>query len=97
MMAADDGVSPAFRGWHGWQAKGILPQDVLELRLTLGVIKGRIVASSLELRGQPGAELLGMMSNPSLGGLTPTQASEWLHEWLDEAMDAAEDWADPFR
>jgi hypothetical protein len=89
-------VEPGFRGWKGWQAKGLLPQDVVELRLTLGVIRGKIAASQLELRQPETGELLGMMSNPSLGGLTPTQASEWLHEWLDEAMDAAEDWGQPF-
>jgi hypothetical protein len=96
-MAGSSSPFTTFRGWTGWEAHGLLPNDVVELRLTLGVVSGRIVASQLELRGQPGNELLGMMSNPSLGGLTPSQASEWLHEWLDEAMERAEDWNDPFR
>jgi len=89
-------VTPRFRGWQGWQANPLIPNDATELVVRLALVRNRIVMSQLELREPESGELLGMMSNPSLGGLTPTQAAEWLHEWLDEALEACEGWNDPF-
>lgn len=96
-MGGSGSSSPHFRAWRGWEAQGLLPNDLVELRLTLGVAQGRIRMCALDLRQPETGELLGAMVNPSLTGLTPTQAGEWLHEWLDEAMDAAEEWNRPFR
>ena len=95
-MAEQRDVTPRMRGWRGWQAQPLLQADVREFTLTLGLVRNRIVMSELQLRDPQTTELLGMMSNPSLGGLTPQQASEWLHEWLDDALDACETWNEPF-